>query len=79
VLRPLCSVHDQKNLEDQGVPGVFIASSEFIDAADHQARALGMQADVVYVQHPIQDRTDAEMQQLADSVVDEIVAKLLGR
>jgi hypothetical protein len=37
-----------------------------------------MQADVVDVQHPIQDRSDGEMMALADGVVDEIVAKLLA-
>jgi hypothetical protein len=28
------------------------------------------------VQHPIQDRTDAEMRQLADQIIDQVIAAL---
>jgi len=66
------------NLEGQGVPGVFIASSEFEDGAIVQARALGADPASVYVAHPIQDRTDQEMIALADTAFDEIVAKLVA-
>jgi hypothetical protein len=68
-------VHDIVDLEGRGLPGVFVASSEFLDAADAQATALGF-TDVarVFVAHPIQDRTDDEMVALADAAVDEIVA-----
>ena len=55
------------------MPGVFIASSEFVDAAEAQAKALGFDAARVFVQHPIQDRTDEEMTALADAAVDEVV------
>ena len=55
------------------MPGVFIASSEFVDAAETQAEALGFDAARVFVQHPIQDRTDEEMTALADAAVDEVV------
>jgi len=58
------------------VPGVFIASSEFVDAAAAQAKALGFDAARVFVAHPIQDRTDDEMRALADAALDEIVAAL---
>jgi hypothetical protein len=67
-------VHDIADLEGRGIPGVFVASTEFIDAAEAQAAALGFPAARVFVPHPIQDRTDDEMRALADAAVDEIVA-----
>lgn len=60
-----------------GIPGVFVASSEFEQGAVHQAKALGAHTPAVYVAHPIQDRTDEEMMALAVAAADEIIAKLL--
>jgi alkanesulfonate monooxygenase SsuD/methylene tetrahydromethanopterin reductase-like flavin-dependent oxidoreductase (luciferase family) len=71
-------VHDITDLEGRGVPGVFVASTEFADAADAQARALGFDPARVLVAHPIQDRTDEELAALADAAVEEIVAALLA-
>ena len=68
-----CSVHDIIDLEGRGVPGVMIASTEFVEAAAAQARALGADPARVFVAHPIQDRTDDEMQALADGVVAEVL------
>ena len=69
-------MHDIADLEARGVVGVFIASSEFIDAAEAQSRALGFDAASVFVPHPIQDRTDDEMRALADAAVEEILAAI---
>jgi hypothetical protein len=69
-------VHDIADLEGRGIPGVFVASTEFVVAAAAQAEALGFDAPRVFVAHPIQDRTDDEMRALADGAVDEIVAQL---
>ncbi len=56
---------------------MFVASTEFVDAAATQAHALGFDAIArVFVPHPIQDRTDDEMRALADAAVDEIVAAI---
>jgi len=66
-------VHDIADLEGRGLPAVFIASTEFVDAANAQARALGFDPARVFVPHPIQDRTDAELGELADAAVDEIL------
>ncbi len=63
-------------LEGQGVPSVFVASAEFVQAAAAQARALGFEPAGVFVPHPIQDRTDDEMRGLADAAVDEVWARL---
>jgi hypothetical protein len=69
-------VHDIADLENRGVPGVLLASTEFIDAAEAQAQAIGFQPARVFVPHPIQDRTDDEMRALADAAVDEVLAAL---
>ena len=67
-------MHDIVDLERRGVPGVFVASTEFVQAADAQSTALGF-PDVarVFVPHPIQDRTDDEMRAKADEAYDEVV------
>jgi hypothetical protein len=66
-------VHDIVNLEAAGVVGVFVASTEFVDAARAQAGALGADPAAVFVPHPIQDRTDEELQSLAADAIDAIV------
>lgn len=67
-------MHDIADLELRGVPGVFVASEEFISAADAQSQALGFPSlRRVFTSHPIQDRTDEEMRALADSVFDQII------
>ncbi len=48
----------------------------FQNAADLQAKSIGVEAAGVYTEHPIQDRTDAEMVEIADRAVDAIVAEL---
>lgn len=70
-------MHDISDLEQRGVPGVFVASAEFVSAADSQAAALGFDSIArVFTPHPIQDRTDEEMRAYADAAVDEIVAAI---
>ena len=71
-------MHDIVDLESRGVPGVVVASSEFVEAAESHARALGLAARRVFVPHPIQDRTDDEMRALADAAVDQILDALRG-
>jgi hypothetical protein len=69
-------VHDIVDLEIRGLPGVVVASSEFVEAAESQASALGVDARRVFVPHPIQDRTDDEMRALADAALEEILEAL---
>ena len=69
-------MHDTTNFEAEGRPAVFVASTEFVEAAHAQAEALGFDPAAVYVPHPIQDRSDAELHALADEAVDEIISKL---
>lgn len=71
-------MHDITDLEGLGLPGVFVASSEFEDAAAAQAAALGFDAARVFVAHPIQDRTDEELRALAEAAVDRVLAQLVA-
>jgi len=64
------------DLEKRGVPGGFVASTEFVEAAREQAASLGFDPYKVFVTHPIQDRTDEEMQQLAEEAFNEIIAMI---
>ena len=69
-------MHDIVDLETRGTPAVMLASSEFVEAAESQARALGLEPARVFVAHPIQDRTDDEMRALADAALPEVLAAL---
>jgi hypothetical protein len=69
-------VHDIAALESAGRPGVFVASTEFAEAADAQSRALGFDPARVLVPHPIQDRTDDELRSLADAALGSLLAEL---
>jgi hypothetical protein len=53
-----------------------VASEAFQQAADAQARALGMKPAMVWVPHPIQNRTPEELQSIAANAVDEMLAQI---
>ncbi len=69
-------MHDITDLEARGLPGVFLASTEFVAAAIAQSTALGFDPARVFVPHPIQDRTDDEMRALADGAFPEILSHI---
>ncbi len=69
-------MHDIADLEGRGIPGVGIASTEFVQAAAMQSRSLGFDPAMVFVAHPIQDRTDEELRQLADQALESILDAL---
>jgi hypothetical protein len=70
-------VHDTADLERRGIPAMYVATVEFVDGADAQAKALGFEHSPVYVEHPIQDRTDDEMTAIADAAFEAVVAQLV--
>ena len=72
-------MHDIADLESRGVPGLFVASTEFVEAAAAPSQALGFDAAAVFVTHQIQDRTDEEMVALADEAVAAVVAAVSSR
>ena len=72
-----CGLRDVLEFEREGRPAVLVASDVFTGAADKQAQMLGQPAARrAFVPHPVQDRTDAELRDLAQSIVDELLAAL---
>jgi len=70
-------VHDIVHIEARGVPAVFVATTAFVVAAETQARSLGFSAAArVFVPHPVQDRTDAELRSYADDAYAQVIAAL---
>ena len=58
---------------------MFVASSEFIEAARAQANSLGFpQVARVFTPHPVQDRTDEEMRAYADETIAAVIAAITG-
>ena len=64
------------DLDERGVPGVMIATAAFREAAAAQSKSLGYEPAIVWVPHPIQNRTDEEIRAIADRAMEEIVEKL---
>ena len=70
-----CGLHDVLSFEEAGRPAVLVASSVFTQAAEDQSRLLGAPGLArVFVPHPIQDRTDDEMRELARDVAGRLAA-----
>ena len=70
-------MHDTVDLEERGIPAVYIATTEFVDGAAAQARALGADPAAVFVPHPIQDRTDEELVAIAERAFDRLLEVML--
>ena len=56
-----------------------VATTEFIDAAAVQSKALGTDPAYLFVPHPVQDRSDDEMRQMADDNLEAILALLVRK
>lgn len=65
-----------RNLDERGVPGVMIATTAFEQAAAVQSASLGFEPAIVFVPHPIQNRTDPEIQAVADDALEAIVGAM---
>ncbi len=72
-------MHDIADLEGRGLAGVGVASTEFVEAAAAQSKALGFDPAMVFVRHPIQDRSDDEMRALAEQAVEEVMRAVTAR
>ena len=64
------------DLEARGIPTVGVATTEFIQGAEAQAKALGTDPALVFIPHPVQDRTDEELRALADEYFEAILRLL---
>tara|TARA_B100000676_G_scaffold313256_1_gene392760 strand:+ start:6173 stop:6394 length:222 start_codon:yes stop_codon:yes gene_type:complete len=60
-------LHDLATLDTRGIPGCGVASEEFKPAAAAQSRSLGMSPGIVWVKHPIQNRTQPELAAMAEA------------
>ena len=61
------------NLDRRGIPGCAVATEAFKPAAAAQMKALGLEAAVAWVPHPIQNRTAEELEAIANNVIDDVV------
>ena len=57
---------------------MIVSSSAFVDAAAITSEGLGYNATIVWVPHPIQDRSDEELRVLADKAFKDIVRAMTG-
>lgn len=72
-----CGLQDVVEFEALGTPAVLVASRAFADAATQQAAMLGQPALArVFVGHPVQDRTDDEVRELARAALPDVLAAL---
>ncbi len=63
-------------LDRRGIPGGFLATVEFEQAANAQSNALGYAPAVIYTPHPIQNRTGEELRQMAKDHCDAVLAMI---
>jgi|TARA_B100000315_G_scaffold99239_1_gene91304 hypothetical protein len=64
------------DLDRRGIPGVMVATEEFQDATQAQCRGLGFEPAVIWVPHPIQNRSVEELARIAADAIESIVAGL---
>ncbi len=68
---------DLVHLERRGIPAVGVATAPFADEAVQQARLLAMPScRMLYIPHPVQLLTEAELTDRADAIFPAIVAAL---
>jgi hypothetical protein len=65
--------------DSRGIPGVNVVTTGFTQAVEAQSTALGFDPAVVFVPHPIQNRTAQELQRIADDAVEVILNRLVDR
>jgi hypothetical protein len=71
-----CSTHDLNDLDKKGLPGVSVLTEAFRQAFETQKSAIGLDAAAVYVPHPMQNRTTAELHALAEQSIDAVLAAI---
>jgi hypothetical protein len=74
-----CSVHDLVRLERLGVATAGVGTEPFADEALEQAALLGMPGyRMVWVPHPVQLLTAAQLDARADAAMEAILERLLA-
>jgi hypothetical protein len=64
------------NFDSRGIPGVSVVTTGFTDAVETQSKALGFDPAIVYVPHPIQNRTADELKRIADDAAEKAIRML---
>ena len=72
-------MHDINTLDQLGIPGIMVATKEFKPAAAAQSNSLGFDPNIIWVEHPIQNRTEDELRAIADGAFEPILELLKGR
>jgi hypothetical protein len=70
-------LHDILTLDHRSIPGCAVISESFVAAAQAQSKALGFDPAIVWLQHPIQNRTEDELAAMAVAAVTEILQKIV--
>ena len=71
-----CSTHDLVDLDRRGLAGVSVLTEEFRPAFGTQCQAIGFDGASLYVPHPMQNRTTADLHQFAEEVFEEVLGAL---
>jgi hypothetical protein len=66
------------NFDDRGIPGISVVTTGFTDAVAVQSKALGFEPAVLYVPHPIQNRTADELKKIADDAAEKALRMLIA-
>jgi hypothetical protein len=53
-----------------------VLTEEFMDAFETQRRAIGFDGAAIFVPHPMQNRSRAELEGFADKFCDEILLQI---
>lgn len=57
----------------------MLATTEFEQAANSQAKSIGFMPAIVYVPHPIQNRTREELFRIAEQAIEPILANITAK
>ena len=66
------------NFDSRGIPGVSVVTTGFTDAVETQSKALGFEPAILYVPHPIQNRTADELNKIADDAAEKALKLLIS-
>ncbi len=66
------------DLDRRGIPGVMVATEAFQEAAQAQCDALGFEPAIVWVPHPIQNRSEDELAKIAERAMQPILENLVS-
>lgn len=65
-------------LDARGIPGISVVTAEFRNALETQSQALGFEPTVLFVPHPIQNRTADELNKIADDIIEPALKMLVA-